>query len=115
MAAQVVAEGGAPLAVTREMVEEERKMHEVSLREESAMRKQVAGEYNDLVERQRMNRLKFLLDKTSVYSKFLAAKLEQQQREKREKEERGNAKAVAKAAATEASKPAEPTATRSTF
>jgi len=43
------------------------------------------SEYDQLVERQRYNRLKFLLDKTSLYSNFLSQKLEEQQRQQRER------------------------------
>ena len=41
-------------------------------------------DYDSIVEKQRMNRLKFLIEKTTVYSAFLAEKFEQQQKERSE-------------------------------
>lgn len=88
------------------MEQEELKLHKSTVEIEEGAMREVASEYNDMVEKQRMNRLKFLLDKTTVYSNFLANKLEQQQKEKREKQER---KVVKEAAAVtkEAARPKE--------
>jgi hypothetical protein len=56
---------------------------------------QAQSEYDQLVERQRYSRLKFLLDKTTLYSNFLAQKLEDQRRQSQEKAQRKEEKARA--------------------
>ena len=53
------------------------------------------SEYDQLVERQRHNRLKFLLDKTTLYSNFLAEKLQDQRKQAQDKAQRKEEKARA--------------------
>eukprot|EP00164_Ancoracysta_twista_P007281 GFYU01010307.1.p1 GENE.GFYU01010307.1~~GFYU01010307.1.p1 ORF type:complete len:752 (-),score=246.86 GFYU01010307.1:90-2345(-) len=62
--------------VSKEMLEEEERLeHEREVEDEQKLKTQNVNEYDNAVNKQRLDRLKFLLDKTSIYSHFLAQKI----------------------------------------
>ncbi|KAF9585858.1 hypothetical protein BGW38_000414 [Lunasporangiospora selenospora] len=112
--------------VTEAMLQEEEKLHEATEKEETEkiakLKEKAATEYTAVVNKQRFQRLNFLIEKSTLYSGFLAQKLERQQKEarakaaaleaKRETERQKELVEKAEAASTEPSSPAA-TATRS--
>jgi hypothetical protein len=62
-------------AVTEAMLQEEKNLKKVTEQEIQTLRQRVEKEFDVTVERQRYQRLKYLLDRTEVYSTFLADKL----------------------------------------
>ena len=62
-------------AVTEAMLQEEKSLKKVTEQEIQKLRQRVEKEFDVVVERQRYQRLKYLLDRTEVYSTFLADKL----------------------------------------
>jgi hypothetical protein len=61
--------------LTETMVEEEMHLKEAAEREVKELRKKAEKEFEVAVEKQRYHRLKYLLDRTEIYSTFLADKL----------------------------------------
>ncbi|CAG8482710.1 5967_t:CDS:10 [Acaulospora colombiana] len=49
------------------------------------LKEKAVADYDALVDKQRVQRLKFLLEKSSMYAQFLATKMERQQQEQRER------------------------------
>ncbi|KAG0339177.1 hypothetical protein BG004_006931 [Podila humilis] len=81
--------------ITESMIEEENKLHEKTTKEEEQKIEklkekflfgaQAASEFNDTVNRQRFQRLNFLIEKSTLYANFLSQKLEKQQNDARAK------------------------------
>ncbi|RIB16467.1 SNF2 family N-terminal domain-containing protein [Gigaspora rosea] len=72
--------------VTDHMRKEEAKLVNESEKENLKILKEKAvADYDALVDKQRVQRLKFLLEKSSLYAQFLANKMERQQEEQRER------------------------------
>ncbi|KAG0088351.1 hypothetical protein BGZ93_002389 [Podila epicladia] len=75
--------------ITDSMIQEENKLHEESAKEEKEkiekLKEKAADEYNDTVNKQRFQRLNFLIERSTLYANFLSQKLEKQQNEARAK------------------------------
>ncbi|KAG0241621.1 hypothetical protein BGW41_005637 [Actinomortierella wolfii] len=88
--------------VTDDMIKEEERLQEAADKEEQEnikkLKAKAADEYNSTVNKQRYQRLHFLIEKSTLYSNFLAQKLERQQKEARAKAEAMEAKRAAAAA-----------------
>ncbi|XP_071945077.1 lymphocyte-specific helicase-like isoform X2 [Antedon mediterranea] len=67
--------------ITKDMLEEEKKLHNETKNEEKKRREEAMSEWQQDVEEQRYKRLQHLLQKSNIYSKFLLAKMEQQQKQ----------------------------------
>ncbi|KAF9320593.1 hypothetical protein BG003_005565 [Podila horticola] len=76
-------------AITDSMIQEENKLHEESAKEEKEkiekLKEKAADEFNDTVNKQRFQRLNFLIERSTLYANFLSQKLEKQQSEARAK------------------------------
>ncbi|CAB5387945.1 unnamed protein product [Rhizophagus irregularis] len=89
-------------AITESMREEEEKLQTETEKENlKVLKEKAVADYDALVDKQRVQRLKFLLEKSSLYAQFLANKMERQQQEQRERAQveeskRANAKEKAK-------------------
>ncbi|CAG8510005.1 4171_t:CDS:10 [Funneliformis caledonium] len=72
--------------ITESMKEEEGKLHTETEKENlKVLKEKAVADYDALVDKQRVQRLKFLLEKSSLYAQFLANKMERQQQEQRER------------------------------
>ncbi|CAG8730502.1 42094_t:CDS:10, partial [Gigaspora margarita] len=72
--------------VTDHMRKEEAKLVNESEKENlKVLKEKAVADYDALVDKQRVQRLKFLLEKSSLYAQFLANKMERQQEEQRER------------------------------
>ncbi|KAF9976051.1 hypothetical protein BGZ73_009210 [Actinomortierella ambigua] len=89
-------------AVTDDMIKEEERLQEAADKEEQEniqkLKAKAADEFNSTVNKQRQQRLQFLIEKTTLYSNFLGQKLERQQNEARAKAAAMEAKLAAAAA-----------------
>ncbi|CAI2167043.1 13618_t:CDS:10 [Funneliformis geosporum] len=85
--------------ITESMKEEEGKLQTETEKENlKVLKEKAVADYDALVDKQRVQRLKFLLEKSSLYAQFLANKMERQQQEQRE---RAQAEEVKRAIAKE--------------
>ncbi|KAG0372653.1 hypothetical protein BGX24_012763 [Mortierella sp. AD032] len=75
--------------ITETMLEEEEKLEEETKAKEkekiAQLKAKAATEFTDTVNKQRFQRLNFLIEKSTLYANFLAKKLEKQQQDARDK------------------------------
>lgn len=74
--------------VTAAMEEEEKALHEVSSKEQQAMRIKAEQEWESVEDEKRMLRLMLLLEKSQIYCDFLLKKMENQKVEAEKKQEK---------------------------
>ncbi|KAG0370323.1 hypothetical protein BGZ54_006899 [Gamsiella multidivaricata] len=83
------AESSVDGTITESMRLEEEKLEEESKKKEEEkivkLKEKAATEFTDTVNKQRFQRLNFLIEKSTLYANFLAKKLEKQQKEARDK------------------------------
>ncbi|CAG8498707.1 16172_t:CDS:10, partial [Acaulospora morrowiae] len=71
--------------VTEGIKEDGTKLIENEKENLKVLKEKAVADYDALVDKQRVQRLKFLLEKSSMYAQFLATKMERQQQEQRER------------------------------
>ncbi|KAF9929366.1 hypothetical protein FBU30_001632 [Linnemannia zychae] len=77
------------VTITESMVQEEKKLEEETKAKEkekiAQLKAKAATEFTDTINKQRFQRLNFLIEKSTLYANFLAKKLEKQQQDARDK------------------------------
>ncbi|KAG9286463.1 hypothetical protein G9A89_014629 [Geosiphon pyriformis] len=73
--------------ITDSMIQEESRLQNESCEKENlkTLKEKAVADYDALVNRQRVQRLRFLLEKSTLYAGFLAEKMERQQKDQRER------------------------------
>ncbi|XP_077997930.1 uncharacterized protein LOC144451045 [Glandiceps talaboti] len=74
--------------ITKEMVEEEKHLHQETIEEERKIQQKAQEEWEKELHEQRFRRLQHLLQKSSVYTNFLLLKMEQQQEKEKKRQAR---------------------------
>lgn len=82
------------MIITKEMEEEEKQLMEEGEKKEKEMMEEAIQSWQKDSQELRFKRLKHLLEKSNIYSKFLLTKMEQQQQEEKLKKERLEKKAA---------------------
>ncbi|KAF9339992.1 hypothetical protein BGZ91_003938 [Linnemannia elongata] len=113
------------VTITEAMLKEEEKLEEETQAKEkekiAQLKAKAATEFTDTVNKQRFQRLNFLIEKSTLYANFLAKKLEKQQQDARDKAAAEEVKREAEkekrakegvSEETNSAKPTAPTATR---
>ncbi|XP_070570126.1 lymphocyte-specific helicase-like [Ptychodera flava] len=78
--------------LTKEMVEEEKHLHQETIEEEKKLQEKAHEEMEKELKEQRYKRLQHLLQKSSIYTNFLLMKMEEQQDKERKRQARLEAK-----------------------
>ncbi|XP_071478884.1 lymphoid-specific helicase-like [Diadema antillarum] len=78
--------------ITESMLAEEEKLKKTTQEEDDSQKTEVGDSWKTELEEQRYKRLQHLLQKSSIYTNFLLAKMEDQQQKERKRQERQMAK-----------------------
>ncbi|KAG0301848.1 hypothetical protein BGZ98_008006 [Dissophora globulifera] len=107
------AESSFDVTITETMRLEEERLEEETNKQEkekiAKLKEKAAHEFTDTVNKQRFQRLNFLIEKSTLYANFLAKKLEKQQQDARDKASAEEAKREAKREGEKVSHAAAPT------